>query len=86
MNVLGYRKLLVVFFLAGIAATITLSPEQADVLKTIATLYLGSNAAIHIGRAVQDGLKDKNNGKSRIHRVTAVSDTEQADRVTPNSH
>lgn len=78
----GYRKLFVVFFLGSIAATVPLTPEQADVLKTIAGLYLGSNAAIKIGRSIQDGLKSKNSAGTRIHSVRDVSDPEQTNRET----
>jgi len=81
VGMLGYRKLFVVVFIGTIAATVQLTPEQADVLKTLAGVYLGSNALVHGAQILREKVSaNKDLSGTGIRRVVAVTDPEQVDR------
>lgn len=50
----GYRKLIVALVIVGVAAVVDLNEHQAYVLAVVATAMLASNAAVHIGRSINE--------------------------------
>ena len=48
VRVKGWRKLLVALALIAVAAFMEISPTQADVLKTVAYVFVGGNAVEHL--------------------------------------
>lgn len=47
----GARKLLVVLVVATGAFLVPVTPEQADVLKTLVAVFVGGNAVEHVAKA-----------------------------------
>ena len=48
---LGYRKLLVVLLVGLGGFLVAVTPEQADLLKTLVAVFVGGNAVEHVAKA-----------------------------------
>lgn len=56
MIFMGFRKVFMLAIIAGVAAFIDLSDNQAEVLIALAIAGIGGNAAEHLGGALREAM------------------------------
>lgn len=81
---LGYRKLIALAGLTAVAVIFKLTPEQADVIKTLGIAYLGSNAVVSIGQAINGKISNRNTNGSNGSNSTPVAPIAALDETQPH--